>query len=150
MNNPPKKKSRYKQGVFVPKNPAKYQGTTPIVYRSSWELRVMRWFDGNPSIMLWASESLVIPYFFEYDNKMHRYYVDFLARMVRRDGSQATFAIEVKPYKETLPPTTRKRERLLTESETYMKNQAKWAAAKAFCDAKGITFIVLTEKDLNI
>ena len=81
-----KSKSRFKQGHFAPVNPDKYQGTQPIFYRSSWEKRFMFWCDNNPSILLWASESLVIPYWSPVDNKMHRYFPDFLVKVLTKAG----------------------------------------------------------------
>lgn len=149
--NPPKKsKSRFKQGHFEPVNPSKYQGTQPIYYRSSWEKRFMVWCDTNPSILIWASESLVIPYHSPVDNKMHRYFPDFLVKVQTKSGKIETHLIEIKPRAEQLPPKTRNKKRLITETATYIVNQAKWTAAKKFCDEKGINFLVLNEKDLGI
>ena len=49
--------NKYKQGFYYPKNPNKYVGDVDnIVYRSSWELRVFKWMDDNPSVLEWASE----------------------------------------------------------------------------------------------
>jgi len=65
-------------GLFKPKNPQKYVGDpTNIVYRSSWECKVMSWLDRNPSIISWASEELIIPYKSPVDNRFHRYFPDF-------------------------------------------------------------------------
>ena len=146
------KNSRYKQGIFAPKNPEKYFGKKgePIIYRSSWELKTMQWFDSNQSVLAWNSESVVVPYYSELDSKMHRYYVDFLAKMRLKDGTEKTYAIEVKPEAQCLPPTTKNKKRLLLESIEYMKNQAKWKAAKTFFEEKGVQFIVITENDLGI
>lgn len=145
------KKSRYKQGVYTPKNPEKYMGAGAIVYRSGWELRLMKWLDGHPSVVLWNSEGLVVPYLSPVDNRQHRYYVDFLAKMVLKDGSVKTYAIEVKPKAQCLPPRkNRNKERMIVEVSTYVVNQAKWAHAKAHCDKLGIAFLVLNENDLGI
>jgi hypothetical protein len=146
------KNSRYKQGVFVPKNPEKYFGKAgdAIIYRSSWEQRTMKWFDENQSVIAWNSEGVTVPYYFELDSKMHRYFVDFIAKMKLKDGTEKTYAIEVKPEAQCSPPTTKNKKRLLTETIEYMKNQAKWKAAKAFFESKGVQFIVITEKDLGI
>lgn len=146
------KSSRYKQGVFVPKNPEKYFGKKgeAIVYRSSWEKRAMDWFDGNQSVLAWNSEGVVVPYYSELDSKMHRYFVDFIAKMRLRDGTEKTYAIEVKPEAQCSPPKTKNKKRLLLETIEYMKNQAKWKAAKEFFEAKGVSFIVITEFDLGI
>lgn len=145
------RKSRYKQGKFTPNNPSKYQGTLPIVYRSSWELKYMKYLDMKSSVLFWASESLIIPYISPIDNLQHRYFVDFLVKMKLGDGSAATFAVEVKPLKETKPPRKSKNVmRFLQEKQTYEVNQAKWTAATEFCKKRNVQFIVLTEKELNI
>ena len=62
------------------------------------------------------------------------------------------YVVEVKPYKQTRPPKTRKRKTksYLTECVTYAVNQAKWKAAKEFCEDHRIEFKVVTEKDLGI
>jgi len=40
------------KGLFKPKNPKKYNGdSTNIIYRSSWELRVMKWLDEHPKVV---------------------------------------------------------------------------------------------------
>lgn len=146
--------SKFKQGVFVPKNPHKYIGKAGerIIYRSSWELRICKWFDENESVLCWNSESVTVPYYWEADGKMHRYYVDFLAKMRKKDGSEQVFAIEVKPEKEMLPPNPRgkNRERMLQETLTYTKNQAKWAAARDFFSKQNVTFIVINEYDIGL
>ena len=49
------------KGWFRPKNPIKYKGDAAnIVYRSSWELRVMKHLDINPNVLWWASEELTL------------------------------------------------------------------------------------------
>lgn len=145
------KNSRYRQGIFIPTHPEKYVGESEIRYRSSWELRVCKWFDSHPAVLFWSSESMVVPYLSPLDNKMHRYYVDFVAKMKSRDGSVKTYAIEIKPESQCKPPrNTKNRTRMLTETSTYLVNQAKWKTAKELCARNGIEFIVLTEKDLGI
>lgn len=145
------KTSRYRQGIFVPTNPDKYIGESEIRYRSSWELRVCKWFDNHPSVLFWNSESLIVNYMSPVDSKMHRYYVDFVAKMKRRDGSIKTYAIEIKPEAQCNPPKNNKnRQRMLTETVTYVTNQAKWKTAKEYCAKLGMEFIVLTEKDIGL
>lgn len=144
------KKSRYQQGIYVPLNPEKYEGDGDIRYRSGWEKRLMRWFDINTSVILWNSEGLVVPYLSPIDNNVHRYYVDFLAKMRLKDGSIRTYAIEVKPKSQMLPSKAKNRQRLLTETSTYLVNQAKWTYAKEYCLKLGVAFIVLNEEDLGI
>ena len=51
------------KGLFKPKNPSKYKGNiNEIVYRSSWEKKMMIYCDTTKSVVEWGSEELVIPY----------------------------------------------------------------------------------------
>jgi hypothetical protein len=136
---------------WVPKNPEKYAGDPKnIISRSSWETRTMNFLDENINVLMWASEEFNIKYISPIDLKEHRYFSDFLAKMRLRDGSTKTYLIEVKPNKERYPPTTKNKKQFLIEMQTYLVNQAKWMAAKIFCDQKGITFLVLDEFDIGI
>ena len=140
-------------GLFKPKNPQKYVGDpTNIVYRSSWECKFMSWLDRNPSIISWASEELIIPYKSPVDNRMHRYFPDFVVKVQNKEGKTKTMVLEVKPKKQSLPPEPRKRvtKQYINEVMTYGVNQAKWHAANEFCLDRGWEFRVLTEKDLGI
>ena len=48
------------RGKYIAKNPQKYAGdSTQIVYRSSYELRFMKWCDFNDSVLQWGSEEIV-------------------------------------------------------------------------------------------
>lgn len=138
-------------GWFKPKNPAKYKGDpNNIVYRSSWELRVMKWLDEHPSIVWWASEELPISYVSPVDNKVHRYFPDFVAK-VKQAGKETTMILEVKPYKQTQKPTQKRQtKRFLQEVVTYAVNQEKWRAADLFCKEHGWQFKILTEKELGL
>lgn len=136
---------------WYPKNPEKYVGDiNNIISRSSWETKFLNWLDNNEAVIFYNSEGAVVPYYSELDSKMHRYFVDFIAKMKLKDGSEKTYAIEVKPEAQCKPPTTKNKKRLLIETVEYVKNQAKWKAAKAFFEAKGVQFIVITEFDLGI
>jgi len=118
----------------------------------------MVYLDLEPSVILWASESLVVPYISPVDNRPHRYFVDFLAQMKRKDGSVKNYAIELKPKKEMMEPKQPKKiprdakkiERLITEANTYSVNKAKWEAADEYCRKRNVTFIVLNEEDIGI
>ncbi len=86
------------KGWFTPKNPNKYKGNADrIVYRSSWELRVMKNFDENPSVIWWASEEMFVKYVSPIDKRVHRYFPDFVVRVKKKDGKEATMMLEVKP-----------------------------------------------------
>lgn len=136
---------------WIPKNPEKYAGDPKnIITRSSWETKTMNFLDGNVNVLMWASEEFNIKYVSPLDNKVHRYFCDFLAKMRLRDGSTRTYLIEVKPNKECSVPTTKNKKQFLIEMQTYLVNQAKWEAARAFCTQKGLTFLVLDEYDIGI
>lgn len=140
------------RGVFTPTNPAKYKGDVKtIIYRSSWELRLMKHFDKDPSILWWSSEELAIPYMSPVDGKKHRYFPDFVAKMIRKDGTIMTYVIEVKPKKQTQKPTQKRQtKRFLEEAATYVVNQMKWKAADEFCQEHGWKFQILTEEQLGL
>lgn len=140
------------KGWFTPKNPKKYNGdSTNIIYRSSWELKVMKWLDEHPKVIWWNSEELVIPYRSPVDNKMHRYFPDFIVKMRKKDGLVMTYVLEIKPHAQTKMPTQKRRtKRYLQEAATYAVNQEKWRAADIFCKEHGWQFKVLTEKELGI
>jgi hypothetical protein len=142
-----RKSSRYKQGFFRPLNREKYRGDpTNIVWRSSWELKVMSVLDQNPDVVQWSSEEVIVPYRSPLDQRVHRYFIDFFVK--KRNGETAL--IELKPHTQTLPPKPGKKRKKtqINEVKTYMVNQAKWQAAKRYCDERKWQFIVLTEKEL--
>jgi hypothetical protein len=110
----------------------------------------MNWCDSNPNVLKWNNEELVVPYFSPVDQKLRRYFVDFVIMVKTRTGDMKKYAVEVKPEAQTQPPKQRskKTNRYLTEMATYAVNQAKWQAADSFCKSKGLEFVVLTEKHL--
>jgi|TARA_B100000900_G_C20384911_1_gene636086 hypothetical protein len=141
-------KSKYK-----PEYPRKYKGdVSNIICRSSWERKFCRWCDLNESIVSWGSEEFYIPYVSPVDNRVHRYFPDFIIKVKESTGKIKTYVVEVKPERQTLPPKTPKRQTksYLYECKTYAVNQAKWKAAKEFCDDRRIEFKIVTEKELGI
>jgi hypothetical protein len=140
------------KGTFLPKNPSKYNGNSKnIIYRSNWELRVMKYFDDHPNVIWWASEELTIPYVSPIDNKTHRYFPDFIVKMRLKDGKVTTYILEVKPLAQTkMPVQKRKTKRFIQEAATYAVNQEKWRAADLFCREHGWQFKVITEKELGL
>lgn len=134
---------------YLPIFPEKYTGDpTNIIMRSSWETLFASWCDKNPSVLKWSSEETIIPYRCPTDNHIHRYFVDF--KIVVNTGK--TYLVEVKPYKQTqLPEYPGKRtNRYLTESLTFMKNQAKWSAATNYALDRGWEFKIITEHELGL
>jgi hypothetical protein len=140
-------------GQFKPKHPQKYIGDpTNIIYRSSWEVKVMDWLDRNPDILSWASEELIIPYKSPVDGRVHRYFPDFLVKMRTREGKLKTMILEVKPKKQTQEPEQRKRitKQYINEVSTWGVNQAKWKAATEYCSDRGWEFRLITEDHLGL
>ena len=62
------------KGFYKLKNPNKYNGSHPIIFRSSWEYSVMKWLDENLNILKWGSETVIVPYSIyngkEYENSI--------------------------------------------------------------------------------
>ena len=144
------------KGKFKPKNRAKYKGDhTAITYRSLWELRFMRYLDTTASVLKWSSEEIVIPYRSPIDGRRHRYFPDFWVRVKTSEGLVKESLIEVKPKAQCSPPKgappkdRRKRGRFIREVKTWGINEAKWKAAKAYCDDRKWGWKILTEDDLT-
>jgi hypothetical protein len=92
-------------GTFLPSNPKKNMGDhTNIIYRSSWECRVMDWLDKNYDILSWGSEELSIPYISPADGRSHRYYPDFIVKFKDKDDKHKIMILEVKPKYQTQQP----------------------------------------------
>lgn len=144
------------KGIFKPKNPAKYKGNfSNIIYRSSYELRLMSYLDAHPNIIEWSSEEIIIPYRSPIDNKMHRYYPDFYVKKINDKGLIETLLIEVKPKTQTQQPlplkvSAKPTKKYLREVMNWGINTAKWKAAENFCIKKDWKFIIMTEKDLGV
>lgn len=140
-------------GIFKPTNPSKYAGDHKnIIWRSTWECRVMTWLDKNPNVISWASEELIVPYVSPVDSRWHRYFPDFLVKVKTQDGKSKTMMLEVKPKKQTQAPKPQKRvtKRYITEVTTWGVNQAKWKAAEEYCKDRGWEFKVITEDHLGL
>ena len=104
------------------------------------------WCDGNPKVKKWSSEEVVVPYYYEVDKKYHRYFVDM---KITYDDDK-TVLVEIKPEKETVPPTgPKKTKRYINEGLTYIKNMNKWEAANEYAKDRGWKFQVWTEKTLQ-
>lgn len=137
------------KGIYRPTYPKKYVGDpNRIVYRSLLERRFMLYCDRTEDIVNWASEEISIPYISPIDKKLHRYYPDFIVKTSK--GKK--LIIEIKPYRQVSQPKApkRKTKSYLREQLEYIKNNAKWKAAKAFCEDKGFEFKILTEKELGV
>ena len=141
------------KGKYRPSYPKKYKGdSSNIICRSSWERKFCRWCDLNESILEWGSEEFWIPYLSPVDNRVHRYFPDFIIKVKESSGQVKTYVVEVKPKKQTRPPKKPKRQTksYIYECKTYAVNQAKWKAATEFCKDRLIEFKVITEEELGI
>lgn len=152
------------KGSFSPKNKEKYRGNcSNIIYRSQYELTFMMWCDHNPNVIEWSSEQVIITYRSILDEmyekrynvpkkKWHRYFVDFYIKVKNKNNEIIKYLIEVKPLHETVPPvvagTRKSKKTILTQRNTWIVNQAKWAAARNFCSKRNIIFKLITEKEL--
>ena len=75
-------KSKYR-----PSYPSKYKGDySNIICRSSWERKFCRWCDLNENIIQWGSEEFHIPYVSPKDNRVHKYYPDFIIKVRESTG----------------------------------------------------------------
>ena len=136
------------QGLYKPTNPKKYVGDAKkIVYRSLLERRFMRYCDLNEDITFWASEELPIRYYNPITQKFHRYFPDFIVKT----SNNQKYMIEIKPYRQIDKPKMpkKKTKSYMRESLEYIKNKAKWSAAESYCEDNGLTFKLITEKDLG-
>ena len=141
------------KGRFIPSNTQKYKGDFKnIIYRSLWELKFMRWCDRNENILEWGSEEFWIPYKSPLDNRVHRYFPDFYMKVKESNGSIKRYVIEVKPKKQTIPPVQgkKKKQTFIREAAEYAKNQAKWKAAREFCEDRLLNFKIVTEDELGL
>lgn len=141
------------KGRFVPRNPKKYRGDPAgIVWRSTWELALMKHLDAHPDVIEWASEEFSIPYMSPIDGRVHRYFPDFWVKRRGVDGRVEVIVIEVKPAYQTQPPKVRSKAspKYINEVKTWGVNTAKWAAAKEFCEDRRWKFVVLDEYGLGL
>lgn len=137
--------------LYTPTHPEKYVGDPRrIVCRSSWERGFAKYCDLTPGVVAWSSEELRIPYISPIDGRIHGYWPDFIMTVKSKDGGLKKLVVEIKPAHQTnVPqPRSRKTRKYLTEVATFAVNQAKWQAAKEFCEQQGMSFLVLTEREL--
>ena len=153
-NLKPTSNSGFIQGYFTPKNPEKYIGPIPIIYRSSWERKFMIMCDNRTDVIKWSSEPVEIKYIYSYDKKEHTYYPDFYMKTRGVNGDEE-FLVEIKPEAQITkpsPPTKNSQKALKSYKflvEQYIKNSDKYKYAKAWAENRGWRFIVLTEKSLK-
>ena len=137
---------QFHKAEFKPVNENKYIGKTPIIFRSSWELSMMRVLDAHPSVLQWSSESISIPYRNPLTGRWSMYIPDFMIIYMDKTNKKHCEIVEIKPAKE-VPGYTKKR---LDERAKLAQaiNAAKWSAALEFCLKRGWKFRVATEREL--
>jgi len=143
---------KFLQGKYKPANPEKYKGNpTNIVYRSSWELKLLTFLDKNENIIQYSSEEFFVPYRNPIDNKIHRYFPDFWIKQKNKQGLIEELIVEIKPKSQTQVPKRAPKKRESTyirEALTYGKNLAKWKAAEEYAKKRGWKFQIMTEEHL--
>ena len=123
-----------------------------VTYRSSWELKYMKYLDRQPNVLEWASENVIIPYYNPIEKKTRRYFVDFYVKSQNPEGEIKKYIIEVKPASQCKPPKRKKRISIKYKNDlrTYIRNQSKWKTARKWAEKRGMEFVILTEKELDI
>lgn len=145
--------NHYNKSKYKPSYPEKYKGDpTNIICRSSWERKFCIYCDKNENILEWGSEEIALPYRSPLDNKIHRYFPDFYVKVRETNGSIKKMLIEIKPKKQCVEPKVQKKKTkgYIYEVKEYVRNQAKWEAAKEFCEDRQWEFKVITEDQLGI
>lgn len=136
---------KFAQGKFNIKNPEKYIGNKTPMYRSGWEFAFMKLCDENPAVVKWASEAIKIPYRNPLTGKQTIYVPDFFINYLDQNGNQHNELIEVKPANQSIKERVGKS---VHNQAHYILNQAKWEAARAWCNQNNIKFRVVNEGDI--
>jgi hypothetical protein len=97
-------------------------------YRSAFECEFYECLEAIPEVQSYSVEPLSIPYVAP-DGQLHHYFPDIFIKFT--NGASEVW--EIKPSSQTTLPI----------------NKAKWIAATKYCEARGWTFIVATEKGLG-
>lgn len=141
-------------GIYKPSNPKKYKGNPQrIIYRSLWERKLFVYCDTNKNVIEWGSEEIIVPYICPTDGKAHRYYPDVYIKILSNNGEYKKYIIEVKPKRQVEGPDPnpkRKTANWKREVKTFIKNQAKWKAARKYCEDRKMQFVILTEDHLKV
>ena len=136
--------AKWAQGSYNITNKAKYVGRGTPRYRSGWEFSFMQFCDSNDHVLQWASESINIPYRHPITGKQTIYVPDFLVVYRTKHNTVKAEVIEIKPSGQSMV-TEKQNSR---ERAVVAVNHAKWAAANAWCQRQGLTFRIITEKEM--
>jgi hypothetical protein len=127
------------------------EGNLEINFKSSLELKAIKYFDMNKFVNKFSLDPFAIKYYKPTTGKFHRYFVDFF---VEFENNQK-FLVEIKSSGETVEPKkpSKKTQKAILNYQkayqTWLVNSAKWKACEEFCKEKGMKFIILTEKELK-
>lgn len=133
------------KGRYIPKHPQKIIGNpNNIIFRSSWELNVMKFFDMSVAVKRWGSEILQVKYLSPKDGRVHTYFPDFYCEFLDVSGKIVKEIIEVKPLSQSNDLAAKS----VYDKQALVLNKAKWAAATAFAAAHGMSFRVITEQSI--
>lgn len=136
---------KFAQGRFELKNPEKYIGKKTPLYRSSWEWAFMQFCDNNAAIENWASEAVKIPYRDPLTGKHSVYVPDFFIQYVDKNGGKHAEVVEVKPANQTIKERVGRNK---VNQAHFIRNMAKWEAARAWCRQQGLYFRIVSENDI--
>jgi hypothetical protein len=137
--------AKFARGKYAIKHPEKYVGTKTPIYRSSWEWTFMNFCDNNKSVLKWASEAVQIPYRDPLTGRQTVYVPDFFIQYSDKKNRIITELIEIKPASQTILERVGKNK---YNQAQFVKNQAKWKAANAWCQQQGLKFRILNENDI--
>lgn len=145
-------KGTTRSGEFVPKNKEKYIGkAAKLVYRSSWELNALEFFDNNPNVKKWSYEDIKIQYLKPMPDgsfKLSFYIPDAYVEYVTRKGEYRSELLEIKPLKQTRRSRARNVNQKMYENYVHAVNLAKWQAASVWAESRGIEFKIVTERSI--
>lgn len=113
------KRPNFVEGCFI----SNKMNGKEIHYRSGYERQVYEYLEQMPEVVAYDAETLEIQYFFE--GESHKYIPDI--QVIFTDGRIELW--EIKPATQTTIP----------------RNEAKWAAAREYCNVRGWKFTVVTE-----
>lgn len=137
--------AKFAKGKFTMKHPEKYVGLKTPTYRSSWEWSFMNFCDTNTAVQKWASEAISIPYRDPLTGRHTIYIPDFFIQYLDKNNNMNVELLEIKPASQQILERVGKSK---ANQAQYIKNQAKWQAASAWCKQQGIKFRILNENDL--
>ena len=138
------KYSNSQVGKYNLKNPEKYQGQLPLIYKSKLERAFMSYLDHNKKIAVWSYEPMYIFYLDKSSNPpvKRKYYIDFTFK----DITGKKYWVEVKHSSEVNVDLKKADPQAI---KIWKKNQSKWNAAKLLAESKGCSFNIITEKQLR-